>query len=91
MKKGSASIACQMSNENKSKIIIKGNLHTDILMRSYLKKKFNLLDGRRLSHIWHMTAPQLKNLFLLLMALNVLPRVDIKLQILKNAVHFVIN
>ena len=85
----SASVACQMSNENKSKIIIKGNLHTDILMRSYLKKEFNLLDGRRLSHIWHMTTPQLKKpLFITDGALNVLPRVDIKLQILKNAVQF---
>ncbi len=85
----SASIACQISNENKSKIIIKGNLHTDILMRSYLKKEFNLLDGRRLSHIWHMTTPQLKKpLFITDGALNVLPRVDIKLQILKNAVQF---
>ena len=85
----SASIACQVSNENKSKIIIKGNLHTDILMRSYLKKEFNLLDGRRLSHIWHMTTPQLKKpLFITDGALNVLPRVDIKLQILKNAVQF---
>ena len=51
----SASIACQMANENKVKIIIKGNLHTDILMRFYLKKEFNLLEGKRLSHIWHMT------------------------------------
>ena len=85
----SASIACQMSNENKSKIIIKGNLHTDILMRSYLKKEFNLLDGKRLSHIWHMTTPQLKKpLFITDGALNVLPRIDIKLQILNNAVQF---
>ena len=84
----SASVACQISNENKSKIIIKGNLHTDILMRSYLKKEFNLLDGRRLSHIWHMTTPQLKKpLFITDGALNVLPRVDIKLQILKNAIQ----
>ena len=58
-------------------------------MRSYLKKEFNLLDGRRLSHIWHMTTPQLKKpLFITDGALNVLPRVDIKLQILKNAVQF---
>ena len=85
----SALAACQLSNENKSKIIIKGNLHTDILMRSYLKKEFNLLEGKRLSHIWHMTTPQLKKpLFITDGALNVLPRIDIKLQILKNAVHF---
>ena len=85
----SASVACKMSNENKTKIIIKGNLHTDILMRCYLKKEFNLLDGKRLSHIWHMTTPQLnKPLFITDGALNVLPRIDIKLQILNNAVQF---
>ena len=85
----SALAACQLSNENKTKIIIKGNLHTDILMRSYLKKEFNLLEGKRLSHIWHMTTQQLKKpLFITDGALNVLPRIDIKLQILKNAVHF---
>ena len=85
----SALAACQLSNENKTKIIIKGNLHTDILMRSYLKKEFNLLEGKRLSHIWHMTTPRLKKpLFITDGALNVLPRIDIKLQILKNAVHF---
>ena len=85
----SALAACQLSNENKTRIIIKGNLHTDILMRSYLKQEFNLLEGKRLSHIWHMTTPQLKKpLFITDGALNVLPRIDIKLQILKNAVHF---
>ena len=85
----SASTACQLANENKVKIIIKGNLHTDILMRFYLKKEFNLLEGKRLSHIWHMTAPHLnKPLFITDGALNVLPRVEIKLQILKNAVQF---
>jgi phosphate acetyltransferase len=85
----SALAACQLSNENKTKIIIKGNLHTDILMRSYLKKEFNLLEGKRLSHIWQMTTPELKKpLFITDGALNVLPRVEIKLQILKNAVSF---
>tara|TARA_B100000900_G_scaffold278599_1_gene238262 strand:- start:76 stop:660 length:585 start_codon:yes stop_codon:yes gene_type:complete len=58
-------------------------------MRCYLKKEFNLLDGKRLSHIWHMTTPQLKKpLFITDGALNVLPRIDIKLQILNNAVQF---
>jgi phosphate acetyltransferase len=85
----SASVACQMASEGRSKIIVKGNLHTDILMRFYLKKEFNLLQGKRLSHIWHMTASQLKKpIYITDGALNVLPRVEIKLQILKNAVEF---
>ena len=58
-------------------------------MRFYLKKEFNLLQGNRLSHIWHMTASQLKKpIYITDGALNVLPRVEIKLQILKNAVEF---
>ena len=85
----SASVACQMANESSIKIIVKGNIHTDILMRFYLKKEFNLLQGKRLSHIWHMTAPQLKKpIYITDGALNVLPRIEIKLQILKNAVEF---
>ena len=84
-----ANIACSLANDDKIKIIIKGNLHTDVLMKSYLKKEHNLIEGKRLSHIWHMTAPKLnKPLYITDGALNVLPRVDIKLQILKNAVEF---
>ena len=84
-----AAISCQLANENKVKVIIKGNLHTDILMRFYLKKEYNLLKGKRLSHIWYMTSDKLnKPLFITDGALNVLPRVEIKLQILKNSVEF---
>ena len=84
-----ANVACSLANDNKIKIIIKGNLHTDVLMKSYLKKEHNLIEGKRLSHIWHMTSPKLnKPLYITDGALNVLPRVEIKLQILKNAVEF---
>ena len=84
-----ANIACSLANENKAKIIIKGNLHTDVLMRSYLKKEYSLIEGKRLSHIWQMSSSKLnKPLYITDGALNVLPRIDIKLQILKNAVEF---
>ena len=84
-----ANVACSLANDNKIKIIIKGNLHTDVLMRSYLKKEHNLIEGKRLSHIWHMSSPKLdKPLYITDGALNVLPRIDIKLQILKNAIEF---
>ena len=87
--KEAANVACNLANNNKIKIIIKGNIHTDILMKSYLKKEFNLIGGKRLSHIWQMSSPKLnKPLYITDGALNVIPRVDIKLQILKNAVEF---
>ncbi len=85
----SAEISCELAKENKIKIIIKGNLHTDILMKSYLKKDKGLLEGKRLSHIWHMTSDVLqKPLFITDGALNVSPRIDIKLHILKNVIEF---
>ena len=75
--------------ENKIKIMVKGHLHTDVLMRAYLKKEFGLLGGKRLSHIWHMSGDLLKKpLFITDGALNVAPRVDIKLHILRNAIEF---
>ena len=81
--------ACNLAKENKIKIIIKGHIHTDVLMKIYLKKEFGLIKGKRLSHIWHMSGDKLKKaIFISDGALNVNPRVEVKLQILKNAVEF---
>ena len=79
----------ELAKKNKIKIMIKGNLHTDVLMRAYLKKEFGLIEGKRLSHIWHMTlSDNDKPLFITDGALNVAPRIDIKMHILKNVVEF---
>ena len=79
----------ELARDNKIKIIIKGNLHTDILMRVYLKKKFGLIEGKRLSHIWHMTTSEKsKPLFITDGALNVAPRIDVKMHILNNVINF---
>ena len=84
-----AIIGAQLARDNKIKVLIKGNLHTDTLMRAYLKKEFALIEKRRLSHIWHMTIPNSnKPLFITDGALNVSPRIDIKTHILFNAVEF---
>ena len=85
----SAAIGAKLASKNKIKVLIKGNLHTDILMRVYLKKEYSLIEGKRLSHIWHMTLDQNdKPLFITDGALNVTPRLDVKMHILKNAVEF---
>jgi Phosphotransacetylase len=78
-----------LAKENKIKVLIKGNIHTDILMRTYLKKEFGLISGKRLSHIWHMTTNEnSKPLFITDGALNVAPRIDVKMHILKNVIEF---
>ena len=84
-----AIIGAELSRDNKIKIMIKGNLHTDVLMRTYLKKEFGLIEGKRLSHIWHMTIlKDDKPLFITDGALNVAPRIDVKMHILKNVIEF---
>ena len=84
-----AAEGAKLAKDNKIKVIIKGNLHTDILMRVYLKKEFGLIEGKRLSHIWHMTINEnVKPLFITDGALNVLPRIDVKMHILRNVIEF---
>ena len=50
-----AKIAAKLASEGKVKIIVKGHIHTDVLMKEVLKREYNLLGKTRLSHIWHMT------------------------------------
>ena len=79
----------KLARDSKIRVMIKGNIHTDILMRTYLKKEFALIEGKRLSHIWHMTTnDSSKPLFITDGALNVAPRIDVKMHILKNVIDF---
>ena len=84
-----APIAAKLASEDKVKIIIKGHIHTDVLMKAVLKRDLNLIGKKRLSHIWHMTLEKNdKPLIITDGALNVLPNVKTKLHILKNVINF---
>ena len=83
------SIAAKLASEDKVKIIVKGHIHTDVLMKEVLKREYNLLGKTRLSHIWHMTVDKEdKPLIITDGALNVLPNVKTKMHILKNVINF---
>jgi len=84
-----AAIAAKLASEGKIKIIVKGHIHTDVLMKEFLKRKYNLLGKKRLSHIWHMTVDKTSApLIITDGALNVLPNIKTKMHILKNVVDF---
>ena len=84
-----AEIASKLASENEVKIIVKGHIHTDILMKEVLKRQHKLINKTRLSHIWHMTTEKDdKPLIITDGALNVLPNIKTKIHILKNAVNF---
>ena len=84
-----AVIAAELASKEKIKIIVKGHIHTDVLMKEVIKKKYNLIGKTRLSHIWHMTLDKEdKPLIITDGALNVSPNVKTKLHILKNVINF---
>ena len=84
-----ATIAAKIASEDKVKIIVKGHIHTDILMKAVLKRDLNLIGKRRLSHVWHMTLDKNDKPFIITDgALNVLPKLETKMHILKNSVEF---
>ena len=84
-----APIAAKLASEGKVKIIVKGHIHTDILMKAVLKRDLNLIGRKRLSHVWHMTLKKNdRPLIITDGALNVLPKLETKMHILKNSVDF---
>ena len=84
-----AKVAANLASKKKIKIIVKGHIHTDVLMKEVIKKEYNLLGKTRLSHIWHMTLEKNdKPLIISDGALNVTPNVKTKMHILKNVINF---
>jgi len=64
-----APIAAKLASEGKVQIIVKGHIHTDILIKAVLKRNLNLIGKKRLSHVWHMTLEADDNPLLLQMVL----------------------
>ncbi len=84
-----APIAAKLASEDKVKIIVKGHIHTDILMKAVLKRDLNLIGKKRLSHVWHMTLEKNDRPFIITDGVvNVLPKLEVKMHILKNSVDF---
>ena len=84
-----APIAAKLASEEKVKIIVKGHIHTDVLIKAVLKRDLNLIGKKRLSHVWHMTLDANDKPFIITDGVvNVLPKLEVKMHILRNAVDF---
>ena len=84
-----ASIAAKLASEGKVKILVKGHIHTDVLIKALIKKSLNLIGKKRLSHVWHMTLTADDKPFIITDGVvNVLPKLEVKMHILRNAVKF---
>ena len=91
----SSRIACEAASRDtglENNIIIKGHLHTDVLMGEYIKKEYNLrIRGKRLSHIWFMTFPNDSRNPIIITdgALNISPSLETKKHILSNVLDYI--
>ena len=84
-----APIAAKLASEGKVKILVKGHIHTDVLITAVLKKSLNLIEKKRLSHVWHLTLSTDDKPFIITDGVvNVLPKLEVKMHILRNAVNF---
>ena len=84
-----AKVATKLAKEDKIKIIVKGHIHTDVLMKEILKREYKLIGKTRLSHVWHMTLEKEdRPLIITDGALNVNPNIKTKMHILRNAIDF---
>lgn len=83
-----ASKAVQLARSGHADAIMKGNLHTDILMHALLDKTSGLrLPGQRVSHVFvTQVSTHPKLLGITDAAINIAPDLNAKAQILQNAV-----
>src|SRR5258705_2591122 len=82
-----AAKAVELIHAAKGEILMKGSLHTDELMRSVTAKATGLRTERRISHVFVMDVPAYsETLFITYAAINICPDLDVKRDIVQNAI-----
>lgn len=83
-----AAIAVEEVRQNKVDAIMKGKLHTNELMEAVIHKTKGLRTERRMSHIFALDVPTYhKPLFITDAAINIAPDLNIKRDIVQNAIE----
>ncbi len=82
-----AARAVDLVHQGRVKALMKGHLHTDVLLHQVTKRDGGLRTGRRISHVFVMDVPGLDHLLLISdSAINIAPDLDAKVDITQNAI-----
>lgn len=82
-----AELAVQLAREGRVASLMKGALHTDELMRAAIDRASGLRTDRRISHVFVIDVPSYhKPLLISDAAINVLPDLEAKADIVRNAI-----
>jgi phosphotransacetylase len=87
---GAAEEAVFLVRTGRAELLMKGSLHTDELMSEVMKRDTGLRTSRRVSHAFIMDVPTYpKPLVITDAAINILPTLEDKADIVQNAIDFV--
>lgn len=87
-----AARAVALVHEGRADAVMKGNLHTDDMLRPMVDRDKGLRVGRRLTHIFVMDVPGLEHPLLVTdAAINIAPDLATKMDIVQNAIDLAIS
>ncbi|MEE4118074.1 MAG: bifunctional enoyl-CoA hydratase/phosphate acetyltransferase [Paracoccaceae bacterium] len=79
--------AVALVHEGRARALMKGRLHTDVLLSAIVKRDGGLRTARRLSHVFVMDVPGLPHLLMISdAAINITPDLETKVDITQNAI-----
>ena len=82
-----AAAAVRLVRDGKAQSLMKGSLHTDVLMHEVVAKESGLRTGRRISHVFVLDVPTYPEvLFVTDAAINIFPDLETKRDIVQNAI-----
>jgi len=87
-----ASQAVALARAGKAQALMKGSLHTDVLMHPVVAKDTGLRTGRRISHVFLFDVPGYDEVLLITdAAINIFPDLETKRDIVQNAIDLYIG
>ena len=87
-----AALACALVHEGRVQAVMKGQLHTDDLLRPMLDQHKGLRIGRRFTHVFVMDVPGLDHpLMVTDAAINIAPDLLTKVDIVQNAIDLAVS
>ncbi|PWE32100.1 enoyl-CoA hydratase [Maritimibacter sp. 55A14] len=90
--RAAAAHAVELVNAGRAQALMKGNLHTDTLLRPALDKTAGLRAGRRFTHVFVMDVPGLAHPLLVTdAAVNIAPDLKCKVDIVQNAIDLALS
>ena len=87
-----AQAAVDLVNAGRAQAVMKGHVHTDVLLQPMLDRDRGLRMGRRLTHVFVMDVPGLAHPLLVTdAAINIAPDLPTKMDIVQNAIDLAIS